>query len=139
MATRAQKEFVRWVQQNDPFLFEVAKKRLAMRQDMGAIDWGGIFKGVADTVKNVAPTLVQYQSQKKVLDMQMKRAEQGLPPADVQNYSPVVRVAAEMTPETEAAATRVAQQSVKTGVSELMPLFLLGGLGAFFLLNKKRR
>ena len=131
----AKKQFVKWVQKHDPIIYRAALKRMAMRGrglgDMGAIDWGGIFSNigtVAQEVVKVAPDIYAAKQQKELMDMQMKRAERGLPPANIEDYTPVIKYAPQITPESEAAATRIAQSSINTTFEQLkMPLLLLGG------------
>ncbi len=146
MSTQAKKAAIDWFKQNEPFMYKVAMKRIELENnqlagwgDIGA-SIGKVFSSLTDTVANVAPTYLQYQQQKKVMDMQMKRAESGLPPANVEDYTPAVKIQAEVSPETEQAITRVAQQSIETGAQKMMPFLLAGGgLVAFLLLRKKGR
>lgn len=141
----AKKQFIKWFKQREPFLFNVAKHRFKLRRpglhgnDMEMAGISEIFTGIVDTVKNVAPSLIQLSSQKKILDMQIKRAEQGLPPLDASQYSPTIKVEAAISPESEEAAKRIALETTRQGASELKPLFF-GALilGAMLLLRKKR-
>ena len=140
----AKKQFIKWFKRREPFLFNVAKHRFNLRNPglNGNMEMAGIseiFTGIVDTVKNVAPSLIQLSSQKKILDMQIKRAEQGLPPLDAAQYSPTIKVEAAISPESEEAAKRIAIETSKQGISELKPIFF-GALllGALMLLRKKR-
>ena len=45
-----------------------------------------------DTLQRVLPTIVTSYQQKQLLDVQIDRAKQGLPPLDVSQYAPGVRV-----------------------------------------------
>lgn len=132
----AQKQFVEWVKHNDPFLYQVALERYKLTQQMGG--FADFFSQLTNTVKEVAPTLINLQSQKKILDVQVKRAEQNLPPLDTTQYSPVIRVAPEITPATEQAAKNIAVESLKGGFKSLaMPLMIGGGLLAFLMLRRR--
>lgn len=136
---QAKRQFVEWVKNNDPFLFEVAKARYDLEQGDNLNGIADFFTTLTDTVKNVAPSLINLQSQKKILDIQLKRANQGLPPLDTAQYSPVIRVAPEITPETQRAAQQIAQQTVATGAQKLMlPMALLGGGILLAVMMKKR-
>lgn len=136
----SKKEFARWVKQNDPFLYQVAVERYKMETgESGLAGIGDFFNSVINTVKEVAPSIVNLQSQKKILDIQLKRAEQNLPPLDTTQYSPVVRIAPEITPETQRAAQEIATQTMTGGIKQLMPVLLIGGgLLAFMILKKGR-
>lgn len=146
MSNQSKRQFVAWIKRHDPFLYKIAEKRHAMLKRRGGSLAGvsdflnkDFFSTIADTVKTVAPSIFQIQSQKKILDVQLERAKQGLPPLQAADYSPTIKVAAEITPETEAAAARIAVQSVR----EVMPsmerwFFVAIGVGAYLMLKKKR-
>lgn len=150
MSEQSKIKYLKWMQRNEPYIFAVGMRRLEMQGDgsMGAINWGSIgsnigkaFSTVANTASNLAPQYLQYKQQKKVMDMQMKRAEQGLPPANVEDYTPAVKLRVDASPETQAAITRTAVTVSERATSKLMPVFLIGGLGiaAAIFLRKKRR
>lgn len=130
-----------WLQKNDPFIFEVVKKRadLDSGTGLGALDWGSLFTSAVDTIKNLAPAVISAQGQKKLLDVQIERAKQNLPPLDTSNYMPTVKIAADITPENEEAALRVAQQTINTQVQGMKPYFFGGLALAAFLFFRKRR
>jgi hypothetical protein len=134
--SNAKKSLAQWVKNNDPFLFEVAKARYALEQG-GLSGFSDFFTSLTDTIKDVAPSLINLQSQKKILDIQLKRANQGLPPLETAQYSPVIRVAPEITPATEQAAKNIAVESLKGGFKSMAPLLAVGGLLAFLLLRRR--
>jgi hypothetical protein len=142
----AQKRFIRWMKHNEPFLYRVGLRRMQLQKhnslsatepEKSGFSWSGLFTNLVDTVKSVAPTYLQAKQQKRIIDMQMKRAEQGLPPADVQAYTPAIRIAPEITPDTQRVITQVAKDSISSGTRNML---LLGGLGlgALVLLKRKR-
>lgn len=71
------------------------------------------------------PALSQAYQQKKLFNLQMQRAQQGLPPLEVEQYTPPMRV----------------QAGVDTGTQRLIGWGIAGalGLGALFLLSRGRR
>ena len=136
----------KWIEKRDPFLFETLVKRYQMQQQMNGLgfsfsdfNFADFASNITDAVKSVAPALVQYKAQSKILKAQLERAKQGQPPLDAAAYTPTVKVAAEVTPEMEAAATRVAQKSIQSGFGEMQKLLPIVGIGlAAVLLLKKR-
>lgn len=143
---RAQYQFVKWMQHHEPFLYKVGVRRAQLQRQhmsgvdgMGAIDWSGIFTNISDTIKNIAPTVLQAKQQKQIMDMQMKRAEQGLPPANVEDYTPAIKIQPSFTPESEQAITRVAKATIDSGLTKT--LYIVGGtvIFAYVLFGKKRR
>lgn len=97
---------------------------------LGAIDWGGVFNNIVTTVKDAVPAYLSAKQQKEIMDMQLERAKQGLPPADISNYTPSIKVEPNINPETEKAITRVASETLTTGFKKLLPwgIGLIGGL-----------
>lgn len=150
MSTRSKIQLAKWLQRNDPYLFRVAVKAAQIEKAqekgmgnifsaIGNIDWGSIGSAAVSTVTKVAPALIQYKSQKKILDTNLKRAETGLPPIDYAEYQPTVKIAPEITPETEQVIQRVATQAVSnTGdkLKEMLPYFA-AGLGLILILKKR--
>lgn len=165
MATEnSMRQFLAWLRVNDPFLYEVALKGGDILQrekeanaQMGdyslGFSWGDLASGIGDafktaasTVKDILPAYAQYKSQSKILKMQMERAQQGLPPLETEYYTPTVKVAPEVTPKTEAAINRVAQNAVRQVTAQtgaglkkyILPISLAaGGLALFFILRKR--
>lgn len=139
--------FAQWVKTNDPFLFEVAKKRFELKKtgmnglglSLSDFNIGDFAKSLMSTVKEVAPGLVQYKTQTKILKTQLKRAEKGLPPLQTSEYAPTLNVSAEITPEMEAAALRVAQSSVGSGLNTILPYAAVAALVGFMLINRGGR
>lgn len=139
MATLAQKQFEKWVSNNDPFLYEIALKKYELENKELAGGVGDFFSSLVDTVKKVAPTIITYKGQKKILDVQIQRAKNGLPPLQADQYTPTVKVQAELTPENERAAQRIAINTAKEGVKDMQKYFFGGLLLLGFVFYNKRR
>jgi hypothetical protein len=148
---KAQEAVINWVRNKDPKVYELAAKRHALQQGSAAIyglegyeaddfvAMNGIadfFKTLSTTVQNVLPQAIQYKTQKDILKAQLRRGEQGLPPLDVADYSPVFRVAPDFSPESEAALTRMAIQTTGSGIKQILP-FAAFGLGLFLILRRR--
>ncbi len=138
MSDASKAAFLQWLQDNDPFLFEVVKKRAGMDGGLG-FDWGGLFNTAVGVIKDVAPAVISAQGQKKILDLQIERARQNLPPLDTTNYMPTVKIAADITPENEAAAIRIAQQTANDAAQKMKPYFFGGLALVAYLFFKKGR
>lgn len=86
----------------------------------------------ADKLFSIAGGLVGIYQQKKVMDLQIKRAEQGLPPLDISQITPpTVSVQVDLPPEIK--------QGIKTTQKWLMPALIGGGLLLFMMMQGKRR
>ena len=125
--------FIKWFKQNDPFLYEVAVKRGEL-ESQGVGGWGDIFKNITDTIKDVVPKLVETRNSKKILDAQLKRAQNNLPPLEIKNYVPSVP----HTQVTDTATTTVAQNAVNNSKSNMMMMGAAGLLGMFLFMKKRR-
>lgn len=148
--TPAQIKFIQWLERKDPVLLKLAKKRQGIKMDKSrglnglgdANQKTPFWQTLAETAKEVLPSVINMSTQKKILDIQIKRAEAGLPPLEAEQYIPPIRVAAEVSPETEAALTRVAQESTKTGIAEVtrkVAPYALPAIFAWILLGRKKK
>jgi len=121
--------FLKWLERNEPVIYA----RVMKNEGIAGIE--DIFNKAVSVIKDVAPAVTQYKAQSQILKVQLKRAEQGLPPLDTSNYAPTLRVQPEFTPETNLAI----RQGVGASISNYMPIILLvGGLAVAYLVMRKR-
>ncbi len=89
-----------------------------------------------DTASNLAPAVFQTWQQKEIMDMQLERARQGLPPLDTTQMAPTIRIQTELSPET----TRAAREGLTAGIGQLgFPLLVLGGVLLMTMGGRRRR
>ena len=137
-ALRAKKAFVRWLNRHHPKLLKAALDESNItRKQVGLSGLGQTTDSSTawyDTVLNKLPSLITgyaaFQQQKSLIDLNKKRAEQGLPP--LQN-APTINVQGEAGPQTRAAL----QSSIKEAAGQYIP-YIAGGLGLFLLLNNRK-
>lgn len=117
-STQSKKAFVEWLKGHDPFLYAVALKAAKMQATnnglsglFDGIDLNSIFKSAVDTVKSVAPKVLEYQQQKKLLDIQVQRAKNNQPPIDITQY-------------TKTLPPQQAQQAVQPSVPDFNPQYV---------------
>ena len=116
----AQSQFVEWVRVNQPTLYEATIARVGV----GAADQQSWWQSFVGAAKELVPVVVSARSQKRLLDVQMKRAQRGLPPLNTAQIAPTVRVQAGLSPDIK---------------RMLIPVGLAGlGLLLFFMLKKSR-
>lgn len=135
----AKKAVIAWFKRHEPVIYKTALAKMRAQQQvngLAAIPWGSFFSTLTSTVSNLAPAYIQARQQKKIMDTQLKRAAQGLPPIDVQAYTPAVKIQPEFTPESEAAMTRVATQTATDSLTKILP-FVGIGFAAIMLLKKR--
>lgn len=72
------------------------------------------------TIADLAKTYILTRQQKSIMDMQLKRAEQGLPPVDVATMAPTVRVIGDLPPQTK---TMLTLAIIGIGAAVILPMF----------------
>jgi len=143
-ALRNKKKFIRWLNQNHPKLLKDAlDKANATRADVGLSGMNAASSGNStdsqsswyDKILNALPSVVSgytaIKQQQQLIELNKKRAQQGLPPL---NNPPAINVQGEAGPKTRAAL----QQSIKDAASQYVP-YVAAGIGLIFLLNSRRR
>jgi hypothetical protein len=149
---RSGREFLTWLKKNDPFLFEVTMRRHKEQSkgdrqlgflgiDFSSFDIGSILKTAASVVKDVAPTVIQSKQQYDLLKAQVKRAETGLPPLDVNAYSVIPGTTQAYNPSLVNYNPGVVSQYAQQGQTQTnyVPWILgaIGLTGLIFLLKRK--
>jgi hypothetical protein len=133
------KEFLIWLAQKNPKLLKIALKNAeiqrAIAKKLGHVGHvEGVWETIADTVQKVAPALVQSKIQLDMYKINVKRAEQGLPPIDNTAITPTIKVQTELGPETRQELTKTAEK----GLSKLItPALIVGGVFLFAMMSKK--
>lgn len=129
MKTRNQQRFIAWTKKTFPKLYHAALLDIKSKKGLGGI--GDFFGDLIGSLKDLAPSYLQFKQQKDLMKMQLKRAQQGLPPADVKDYAPVIKTQIDLAP-----ATRTA---VIGGMKDMiMPIAIGGGVLLLVLALKKR-
>lgn len=110
---------------DDPIRIYAQELGVAEPQKAASTSW-------ADKLMSIAGGLVGVYQQKKVMDLQIKRAEQGLAPIEVSQLTPpTVAVRHELPPELTA--------GLATGKKLAMPLLIGGALLLFMMMQGRRR
>jgi len=133
---KARLMFATWVRKTHPELYEKVIKETAATEVSGIGEaqqteksfWQKITEGLT----TVGTSYLTYKNQKDMLDLNIKRAEQGLPPLDAGATAPVVRTQIDLEPE-------IADR-LSAGIGSGMQRALLFGgaaLAAILLLKKK--
>jgi hypothetical protein len=87
---------------------------------------------ILTTAKESIPALVQAQAQKKILALQLKRAQQGLPPLKTEDITPTMKIQAGASPEL--------LRELRQGAANIaLPLAIGAGALVLFFVMKKRR
>jgi hypothetical protein len=148
--TTARLQFATWLKQTNPALFDKAIRAAEKntRVAMGDYDIDGnldaapatptttqpsFWSRFTDGLTQLATASIALRAQRAVLNTNIQRAEQGLPPISMESGAPVIRTQIDVSPQV---ASRL-QQTAAEGTQKLL---LFGGLAAaaFFLLRGRR-
>ena len=136
MSTKAKLQFLTWVKQTHPALFEQALQQTRSREDtqaqLGQTDSGGSFwDKLSENLTKLGTAYLSFKNQKQVMDLNLQRAEQGLPPVDMGATAPVVRTEVSLPPDVVSQVTA----SAKTGLNTML---LVAAAAAAFLFFRRR-
>jgi len=143
---RNQQRFVQMIKRTHPRLYAIAKARVGeppTGSGLGQItktatttetssSW---FSRLTDTLSTLAPSYLQYKSQKELLEIQLQRAQEGLPPLETSQYAPAVQIGLDPEQTREAIAAAGAQ----AGEFLRQPMVLAAGAGILLLVMMRRR
>lgn len=141
---RNEQRFVQMMKKTHPRLYALAKQRageppaglgaLGQKTTTTADTAGTWFSRFTDTVTSLAPTYLQYQSQKELLQIQLERARQGLAPLETSQYAPAVQIGL------DPAQTRAAIAAAGTRAGEFLtqPMVLAAGAGLLLLVLMRK-
>jgi hypothetical protein len=145
--TLARFQFATWLKNTNPELFAAAlehaekwrKQWASTSGDPGALSGLGadsepasFWSKFSEGLTSLATGVLAYKTQKQILDANIQRADQGLPPIDMAAGAPVVRTQIDISPE-------IAARLQESGMEAVKKVLLYGGiaLGAVFLLTRK--
>lgn len=136
--TPEQAKFVDWLKAKDPFLYAVAVKNYQIKtgqlSGLSGFDFSSFLTSVGDAVAKVAPQIAQV----KLLNTQIKRAKEGMPPIDVQSYTSVNPGYSPLTSEGQYAVNYAARTSQGAGLMSFIP-WAVGGALIFLLVNRYKK
>lgn len=145
--TDARRRLARWVKSAYPELYAATMRRAehaAKNGTLGQADSGGNERSLLDrftsTLEKLAPTYLQYKTQKDILDVQLERARQDLPPLETGQYAPTMQIG--LDPETVERLANEATERAGAGASALVRspmLWLAGGVAGFALFRALSR
>lgn len=131
-----QKRFLRWLEAWNPQLHAAAVNaaNAVTENDTGLGALNSWWDSFTDKISQLGSKYVQFRTQKEILDAQMERMRQGLPPLETGQYAPTVAI------KPDAGTTAEITSAIGSGIGKLStPLMLAAAALGFFFLTKKRR
>ncbi len=125
-------KFLEWLDKTNPEAYQAV-----MREASGNLNSvGGIWDNIVDAAQKIIPGVVQAKAQRDLYRMQLRRAERGLPPIDASAIAPVVKVQADIAPQTRQAI----MEDVSSGAKKyILPMAVAGiALIAIAIFTKKK-
>lgn len=157
---KARVAFARWLKVRDPFMYRLAVKRHQIKRGMMHRNNSGLsgydsgdflsevvpekedqpwWKSLTSTIEQVAPAIATASLQRKLLKVQMARAEKGLPPLEASQYAPAIKISPEITPESEAALTRMAKSTLSDSLKKAAVIAIPATIGLVVWIARKRK
>lgn len=130
--------FMDWLKTDQPEIYADLVRKLetgevgATTAQTTATATQPLWQRIVSGLSTLTATVAGAQAQKRILDLNIQRASQGLPPVDAASMAPVVRTEVAITPEMAA--------DLRAGASKAL---IYGGIAAagllLFSLMRKRR
>jgi len=138
---QARLQFVTWLRKTHPEIYRAAmasteawRRKSAARTGNaatleglgqttkgGAVEEQSFWQKLGGTLTTIGTTYLTYKTQKDAMEINLGRAEQGLPPIDTSYAAPVVRTQIEISPE-------IAARLQETGGEAMRKMMMFGGL-----------
>lgn len=147
--TAAKVEFLEWLGRAYPEALAVMANALEQAETihgrgtingLGETDQKTLVERLVGMAESVLPAYLQYQQQSDILDVQLDRARQGLPPLNTGEYAASMQIGLDR--ETVARIADEAAARARNVVASPLP-WIVGGVGAlalvFMMIRKKRR
>ncbi len=139
----AQAQFLTWIQNKFPDLYAAAVKAASSGRLSGlgvhataeaTTETAPAYTSIVDKIVALGGGYLTYTMQKKIINMNIERAKQGLPPIDIAaaGAAPVVQTEVNISP----AMMDSLKQSLGGGMQQI-GLLIAVGLGAFLLFGRK--
>jgi hypothetical protein len=131
--TRYRQNFIKWLQNWAPEIYAASKAKAdTVEQTEGTLgQLSGWWETFQDSVADLGGKYLQYRTQKEILDAQLERMKQGLPPLQTSEYAPTVIVKPD--PGTTAEITG----AIGAGLGRMLPFIAIGGVALLLMMRRR--
>jgi hypothetical protein len=130
---RRRQQFVNWLKNWAPQLYARAKAKAdAVEVDDATLgQLAGWWETFTENLTEVGGAVLQYKTQKAILDAQLERMRAGLPPLQTSEYAPTVAV--KVDPGTTAEITG----AIGAGFGKMLPFLAIGGVVILLMMRRR--
>jgi len=130
---RQRQQFVTWMRNWAPDIFAAAKHKAdqAERTDGALGQLAGWWETFSTSVTDLGGKYLQFQTQKEILDAQMERMKQGLPPLQTSEYAPTIAI------KPDAGTTAEITGAIGAGFGKMLPFIAIGGVAMVLLMRRR--
>ncbi len=132
--TRNRQAFVTWVKNWAPDIYAAAKFKADQEEltDGTLGQLAGWWESFSTSVTDLGGKYLQFQTQKEILDAQLERMKQGLPPLQTSEYAPTIAI------KPDAGTTAEITGAIGAGFGRMLPFIAIGGVAFILLMRKKK-
>ena len=130
---RRRQQFVNWIKNWAPQLYLRAKAKAdAAEVNEGTLgQLAGWWETFTENLTEVGGALLQYKTQKAILDAQLERMRAGLPPLQTSEYAPTVAV------RVDPGTTREITGAIGAGLGKMLPFIAIAGVGILLMMRRR--
>lgn len=130
---RRRQQFINWLKNWSPKLYMRAKAKAdAVEAKEGTLgQLGGWWETFTENLTEVGGAVLQYKTQKAILDAQLERMRQGLPPLQTSEYAPTIAI------KPDPGTTREITGAIGAGFGKMLPFIAIGGLALLLMMRRR--
>jgi len=130
---RRRRQFITWLKNWAPQLYVRAKAKAdaieANDATLGQL--AGWWETFTENLTEVGGAVLQYKTQKAILDAQLERMRAGLPPLQTSEYAPTVAV------KVDPGTTREITGAIGAGLGRMLPFIAIGGVAILLMMRRR--
>lgn len=130
---RHRRQFINWVRNWAPEIYTAAKRKADQeeRADGALGQLAGWWESFTTGVTDLGGKYLQFRTQKEILEAQLERMKQGLPPLQTSEYAPTVVI------KPDAGTTAEITGAIGAGFGKMLPFIAIGGVAILLLMRKR--
>lgn len=130
---RYRQQFIAWMKNWSPALYRRAKAKAdAVEAREGALGGlAGWWETFTENITEVGGAVLQYKTQKAILEAQLERMRAGLPPLQTSEYAPTIAV------KPDPGTTREITGAIGAGLGRMLPFIAIAGVALLVMMRRR--